>query len=136
MLNIIMKKYVVLKNGEMFVDNCLFNVYQQNIQIQGGNIFGLLTFSAIKTHSSTKPVLIFVSSRRQTRLTAIDLIGFLAGEDNPKQWLHMPDAEVRFLHKHIFYIIFHFSYCFKFIQTIVINRKSKSLILINMSLSP
>lgn len=51
-------------------------------------------FIAIKTHSSTKPVLIFVSSRRQTRLTAIDLIGFLAGEDNPKQWLHMPDAEM------------------------------------------
>ncbi|KAL4233009.1 activating signal cointegrator 1 complex subunit [Mactra antiquata] len=51
------------------------------------------TFQAIKTHSPTKPVLIFVSSRRQTRLTALDLIAFLAGEDNPKQWLHMPEGE-------------------------------------------
>jgi len=50
--------------------------------------------SAIKTHSPAKPVLIFVSSRRQTRLTALDLIAFLAGEDNPKQWLHMPEMEV------------------------------------------
>lgn len=50
--------------------------------------------SAIKTHSPEKPVLIFVSSRRQTRLTALDLIAFLAGEDNPKQWLHMAENEV------------------------------------------
>lgn len=32
------------------------------------------TYAAICTHSPTKPVLIFVSSRRQTRLTALDLI--------------------------------------------------------------
>jgi len=30
----------------------------------------------IKTYSNKKPVLIFVSSRRQTRLTALDLISF------------------------------------------------------------
>ena len=53
------------------------------------------TFAAIRTHSPTKPVLVFVSSRRQTRLTALELISFLAAEDNPKQWLHMPEAEVR-----------------------------------------
>ena len=49
---------------------------------------------AIKLHSPEKPSLIFVSSRRQTRLTALDLIAFLAADDNPKQWLHMPEAEV------------------------------------------
>ncbi|XP_052242448.1 activating signal cointegrator 1 complex subunit 3-like [Dreissena polymorpha] len=52
------------------------------------------TFQAIKTHSPTKPVLVFVSSRRQTRLTALDLIAFLAGEEDPKQWLHMPETEM------------------------------------------
>ncbi|MFS8015330.1 putative DNA helicase [Helianthus anomalus] len=31
-------------------------------------------YAAICTHSPTKPVLIFVSSRRQTRLTTLDLI--------------------------------------------------------------
>uniref|UniRef100_A0A673AIY4 U5 small nuclear ribonucleoprotein 200 kDa helicase n=1 Tax=Sphaeramia orbicularis TaxID=375764 RepID=A0A673AIY4_9TELE len=35
------------------------------------------TFQAIRSHSPAKPVLIFVSSRRQTRLTALDLIAFL-----------------------------------------------------------
>ena len=45
-------------------------------------------------HSPTKPALIFVSSRRQTRLTALDLIAFLAAEENSKQWLHMDEQEV------------------------------------------
>ncbi|KAK3578447.1 hypothetical protein CHS0354_037425 [Potamilus streckersoni] len=55
------------------------------------------TFQSIKTYSPTKPVLVFVSSRRQTRLTALDLIAFLAAEDNPKQWLHMPEMEVEII---------------------------------------
>jgi len=53
-----------------------------------------LCMLAIKLHSPEKPALIFVSSRRQTRLTALDLIAFLAADDNPKQWLHMPESEV------------------------------------------
>ncbi|XP_030580581.1 activating signal cointegrator 1 complex subunit 3 [Archocentrus centrarchus] len=52
------------------------------------------TFQAIRTHSPAKPVLIFVSSRRQTRLTALDLIAYLATEDNPKQWLHQDEREI------------------------------------------
>uniref|UniRef100_A0A8C4HEY4 Activating signal cointegrator 1 complex subunit 3 n=1 Tax=Dicentrarchus labrax TaxID=13489 RepID=A0A8C4HEY4_DICLA len=55
------------------------------------------TFQAIRSHSPAKPVLIFVSSRRQTRLTALDLIAYLATEDNPKQWLHQDEREV---HQH------------------------------------
>ncbi|XP_067094233.1 activating signal cointegrator 1 complex subunit 3 [Osmerus mordax] len=50
-------------------------------------------FQAIRSHSPAKPVLIFVSSRRQTRLTALDLIAFLATEDDPKQWLHQDERE-------------------------------------------
>ncbi|XP_072018769.1 LOW QUALITY PROTEIN: activating signal cointegrator 1 complex subunit 3-like [Amphiura filiformis] len=49
------------------------------------------TFQAIRNHSPNKPVLIFVSSRRQTRLTALDLIAYLAAEIDPKQWLHMEE---------------------------------------------
>ncbi|GBP16148.1 Activating signal cointegrator 1 complex subunit 3 [Eumeta japonica] len=52
------------------------------------------TFQAIKTHSPCAPTLVFVSSRRQTRLTALDLIAYLAAEDNPKQWLHMQESEM------------------------------------------
>ncbi|RWS31343.1 Activating signal cointegrator 1 complex subunit 3-like protein [Leptotrombidium deliense] len=54
------------------------------------------TFRAIKQHSPKKPVIVFVSSRRQTRLTAFDLIAFVA-QDNPKQWLHMSDEEMDYL---------------------------------------
>jgi len=51
-------------------------------------------FNAIKTYSPTKPSLIFVSSRRQTRLTAIDLIACCASDDDPRMWLHMSEGEL------------------------------------------
>jgi activating signal cointegrator complex subunit 3 len=44
-------------------------------------------YSAIKEHSPDQPVLIFVSSRRQTRLTALDLISFAAADGNPSVFL-------------------------------------------------
>jgi activating signal cointegrator complex subunit 3 len=46
--------------------------------------------------------LIFVSSRRQTRLTALELIAFLATEEDPKQWLNMDEREVT---KHVLFSI-------------------------------
>ncbi|KYM94799.1 Activating signal cointegrator 1 complex subunit 3 [Cyphomyrmex costatus] len=52
------------------------------------------TFQAIRQHAPTSPSLVFVSSRRQTRLTALDLIAYLAAEDNPKQWLQMPEEQM------------------------------------------
>ena len=36
------------------------------------------TYNAITTHSPQKPVVIFVPSRKQTRLTAIDLLTYAA----------------------------------------------------------
>lgn len=51
-------------------------------------------FQEIQIHSPTKPVLIFVSSRRQTRVTALDLISFLVRDANSKQWLHMSEGEM------------------------------------------
>jgi len=51
-------------------------------------------FQAIKQYSPNKPVLIFVSSRRQTRLTALDLIGFLAAEENPRQFIRLGEDEI------------------------------------------
>lgn len=52
------------------------------------------TFSAIKQHSPEKPVLVFVASRRQTRLTAMAMIGFCASDENPYRFLHMPQVGV------------------------------------------
>ncbi|KAF2787965.1 Sec63-domain-containing protein [Melanomma pulvis-pyrius CBS 109.77] len=52
------------------------------------------TFLAIKQHSPDKPVIVFVASRRQTRLTARDLINFCGMEDNPRRFLHMSEDDL------------------------------------------
>lgn len=51
-------------------------------------------YAAIQTHSPTKPVLIFVSSRRQTRLTALDIIAYAAADEQPEVFLNMAGDEV------------------------------------------
>lgn len=48
----------------------------------------------MQTHSPIKPVLVFVSSRRQTRLTALDLIGYAAGDERPRQFVHCSETEL------------------------------------------
>lgn len=52
------------------------------------------TFLAIKSHSPDKPVIVFVASRRQTRLTAHDLINFCGMEDNPRRFVKMSDDDL------------------------------------------
>lgn len=52
-------------------------------------------FLAIKNHSPTKPVIVFVPSRRQTRLTAKDLINFCGMEDDPRRFLHMDEEDLQ-----------------------------------------
>ncbi|CAM9807850.1 unnamed protein product, partial [Scytosiphon promiscuus] len=51
------------------------------------------TYAAIMEHSPDKPVLVFVASRRQTRLTALDLISLCARADNPRRFVRMPEEE-------------------------------------------
>lgn len=54
-------------------------------------------YNAIKSYSDGKPVLIFVSSRRQTRLTALDLIGLLALEfSGQSPYLKISQVELEF----------------------------------------
>ncbi|KAF2663905.1 Sec63-domain-containing protein [Microthyrium microscopicum] len=52
------------------------------------------TFLAIKNHSPEKPVIVFVASRRQTRLTAKDLINFCGMEDNPRRFVGMSEEDL------------------------------------------
>lgn len=52
------------------------------------------TFLAIKSHSPEKPVIVFVASRRQTRLTARDLINFCGMEDNPRRFVRMSEEDL------------------------------------------
>uniref|UniRef100_A0A061RFI5 Sec63-domain-containing protein n=1 Tax=Tetraselmis sp. GSL018 TaxID=582737 RepID=A0A061RFI5_9CHLO len=51
-------------------------------------------YAAIQTHSPTKPVLVFVSSRRQTRLTALDIIAYAAADERPEAFVRMADGEM------------------------------------------
>lgn len=53
-------------------------------------------YTAIRQYSPHKPVLVFVSSRRQTRLTAFGLINYAAFDD-PFQWLHMNSEEMKLI---------------------------------------
>lgn len=53
------------------------------------------TFLAIKTHSPNKPVIVFVASRRQTRLTAKDLINFCGMEDDPRRFVKMTEDDLQ-----------------------------------------
>jgi antiviral helicase SLH1 len=53
------------------------------------------TFLAVKNHSPTKPVIVFVPSRRQTRLTAKDLINFCGMEDDPRRFLGMDEEDLQ-----------------------------------------
>ena len=52
-------------------------------------------YAATQVHAPTKPVLVFVASRRQTRLTALDLISYAAADERPEQWLHMTPDELQ-----------------------------------------
>lgn len=52
------------------------------------------TYNAICEKSPTQPVIVFVSSRRQTRLTAMALIGFLLMEGHTAKWVHTSVEEV------------------------------------------
>jgi activating signal cointegrator complex subunit 3 len=51
-------------------------------------------YAAIKEHSPDRPSLIFVASRRQTRLTAFDLISYAAADENPKVFLGCDEVYV------------------------------------------
>ncbi|TQS35645.1 hypothetical protein Golomagni_03930 [Golovinomyces magnicellulatus] len=53
------------------------------------------TFLAIKTHSPEKPTIVFVASRRQTRLTAKDLVNLCGMEDNPRRFLKMSEDDLQ-----------------------------------------
>ena len=46
-------------------------------------------YQAILRHSPKKPVIVFVPSRKQTRLTAIDILTFCAADMQPSQFLHV-----------------------------------------------
>lgn len=51
-------------------------------------------YAAIQTHSPGKPVIVFVSSRRQTRLTALDLAAFAVADEKPRAFTRLSEEEL------------------------------------------
>lgn len=51
------------------------------------------TYAAIKAHAHDAPALVFVASRRQTRLTALELLALAAADDAPPRFLGASAAE-------------------------------------------
>ena len=57
-------------------------------------------YHAIGKHSPHKPVIVFVPSRKQTRITATDLLTFCCADTQPTKFLHVKDKELKpFLEK-------------------------------------
>ena len=53
------------------------------------------TYNAITAHSPQKPVIVFVPSRKQTRLTAIDLLTYAAADNTPDCFLHANTDDIQ-----------------------------------------
>uniref|UniRef100_A0A3B3T1P8 U5 small nuclear ribonucleoprotein 200 kDa helicase n=1 Tax=Paramormyrops kingsleyae TaxID=1676925 RepID=A0A3B3T1P8_9TELE len=73
------------------------------LHIQGFNVSHTQTrllsmakpvYHSIIRHSPTKPVLVFVPSRRQTRLTAIDILTFCAADVVAQRFLHCAEKDL------------------------------------------
>lgn len=51
-------------------------------------------YQAINRHSPTKPAIVYVPSRKQTRLTAIDIITYTLAEKQPARFLHVTPQDL------------------------------------------
>lgn len=83
--------------------NCTFNFHPSvrplplELHIQGFNVthnasrilaMAKPVYNSIVKHSPDKPVLVFVPSRKQARLTAIDILTYAAAEKTPNRFFH------------------------------------------------
>jgi len=66
-------------------------------------LFGMMkpVYHAICKHSPKLPVIVFVPSRKQTRLTAVDLLTFCAADLQPQRFLHCAEEDLKPHLKHI-----------------------------------
>lgn len=58
-------------------------------------------YQAICKYSPKMPVIVFVPSRKQTRLTAVDLLTFCAADLQPQRFLHCAEEDLKAHLKHI-----------------------------------
>jgi pre-mRNA-splicing helicase BRR2 len=51
-------------------------------------------YQAINRHSPVRPVIVFVPSRKLSRMTAIDILTFAAAEQKQDRFLHIATTEI------------------------------------------
>ena len=51
-------------------------------------------YQAINRHSESKPAIVYVPSRKQTRVTAIDIITYMLAAKQPGRFLHVTSADL------------------------------------------
>lgn len=56
---------------------------------------GKQTYNAVLKYSLEKPVIIFVPSRKQARLTAIDLLTYTAADNQPNRFIHAEEDDIK-----------------------------------------
>ncbi|KAK2712756.1 U5 small nuclear ribonucleoprotein 200 kDa helicase-like [Artemia franciscana] len=52
-------------------------------------------YNCIVNHAGQRPAIVFVSSRKQTRITAVDILAFTAAEGKPERFLHAELQDVQ-----------------------------------------
>lgn len=52
-------------------------------------------YNCIVNHAGQKPAIVFVSNRKQTRVTAVDILAFTAAEGKPERFLHADLRDVQ-----------------------------------------
>jgi len=74
----------------------LFELQGFNITHNASRIIAMAkpTYHAILTHAQKKPAIVFVPSRKQTRLTAIDILTFCAADMQPNRFLHTSESKL------------------------------------------
>ncbi|XP_034244320.1 putative U5 small nuclear ribonucleoprotein 200 kDa helicase isoform X2 [Thrips palmi] len=90
--------------------NCTFNFHPSvrplplELHIQGFNMthnasrivaMGKPVYNAIMRHSPNKPVVVFVPSRKQARLTAIDILTYAVSEGTPDRFFHAEQDDIQ-----------------------------------------
>ncbi|GLH06524.1 Putative U5 small nuclear ribonucleoprotein 200 kDa helicase [Gryllus bimaculatus] len=90
--------------------NCTFNFHPSvrpvplELHVQGFNIthnasrliaMSKPVYNSILKHSPHKPVIVFVPTRKQARLTAIDLLTYTAAESQPNRFFHAEEEDIK-----------------------------------------
>ena len=81
----------------------LSNIQGFNITHTPSRLIAMMkpVYHAICKHSPKLPVIVFVPSRKQTRLTAVDLLTFCAADLQPQRFLHCAEEDLKPHLKHI-----------------------------------